>query len=814
MSVPLAAEDSRNSAVHDSPVFKATLRSEESFDILLQPQTGNDVVPLLLSQLEDNAARFRIWVGNIGAHHQREDKRSADYRLRDAPAATARVLELLNELTSTNDELRAIVRGERADQSEGPDEAITDDDDLALLALAEPVSEAHEICLAVSDLITSLLRVSVLLRKATTRDRYAKAAAAGGPSLPTNFDIEHVLHKFPVTAEKQWLAERLGSAITERRQFLGYSRDHHERISARSSLATAATDAIASQPAESRDTTFNATNASTLQPENIKLQQLNNPVLDDDEGYSQGTSRFSSGSDSLRVIPLRNVAEEDAPFECPYCLGMVQFNRYSAWRKHVFRDLRAYVCTFDDCTARPFEDSNTWFRHEQEHHRREWICQTCLGGEKTYESALALLHHVRTSHGQSLLDSEVADRLLRASSRPVSEVAADSACPLCKDREWHLDVQSGPAHNGPVAVGIVKRHLAKHLEELALFAITPDIAIDTDSGHRGDVDELHASEGWQQEATLQWQHGLAHSEAATGSDDDDAGPSIMIPGSHEQPAVRRPTRQTAKHPSWYFTIQIMHPRPGLGPRHGRYGRWNPPKAHGDNVKWIPTGSTMPYTLSFRHDGQATTLANQLPEGIEHYQTYSIYHDEAVFWTVDYDACRVAVADGDEDSSDESEESDGETERDTWAPLTFGAVENNEHPYMSFAGRRQEHRRLLTQRPDQLWAEQLLPNRYQASQETRTRDQRYGGLVGDLPLLVGLMAMAVPANRMSALLPNMIGNLPNVANSWRVYPPTQVPRQVGWIDKRGLVVSVYYDPEETNADELEEYENGEHGPILA
>lgn len=34
------------------------------------------------------------------------------------------------------------------------------------------------------------------------------------------------------------------------------------------------------------------------------------------------------------------------------------------------------------------------------------------------------------------------------------------------------------------------------------------------------------------------------------------------------------------------------------------------------------------------------------------------------------------------------------------------------------------------------------------------------------------------------------------------------------DQRGLVVSVFYDPEDEEADDLTAYENGEQGPILA
>lgn len=35
-----------------------------------------------------------------------------------------------------------------------------------------------------------------------------------------------------------------------------------------------------------------------------------------------------------------------------------------------------------------------------------------------------------------------------------------------------------------------------------------------------------------------------------------------------------------------------------------------------------------------------------------------------------------------------------------------------------------------------------------------------------------------------------------------------------LPKRGLVVTVYYDPEETKEEELQSYEDGDDGPIFA
>ena len=54
-------------------------------------------------------------------------------------------------------------------------------------------------------------------------------------------------------------------------------------------------------------------------------------------------------------------------------------NLISSPRRHFFRDLRPYVCTFDSCTEpnRLFETRHDWFDHEVRYHRREWYCVEC-----------------------------------------------------------------------------------------------------------------------------------------------------------------------------------------------------------------------------------------------------------------------------------------------------------------------------------------------------------------------------------------------------------------------------------------------------
>jgi len=345
MSVPGPMADDRDFSAHGS-ISDATLRSFQTFDGILQAlQDGPDRLSLR-HQMNDNIDRFRIWAGNIGARHPITDKRSADHKLREARAARTRILELLVEVNESNEELLAILVGDRPDGSEAFADAELDDEDLALLAAGVSVSEAEELCLSTKDSITSLLKVSALLRKVTTRDRYAKAAASTCPSLPSIYDIQHILEKFPKLRKTPWLADRLGQAITQRRQFLRYSRDHYDRIShERKEIPQLAIRHKQTNPAlqapktlgASEKPTHTATNASTVMEDLLTPEQFAGPELDDeDDAYSHGTSRVSFGqegstADRLRVISLQSIAKDAGPFQCPYCYGIVQFKRYKAW---------------------------------------------------------------------------------------------------------------------------------------------------------------------------------------------------------------------------------------------------------------------------------------------------------------------------------------------------------------------------------------------------------------------------------------------------------------------------------------------------
>ena len=138
-----------------------------------------------------------------------------------------------------------------------------------------------------------------------------------------------------------------------------------------------------------------------------------------------------------------------------------------------------------------------------------------------------------------------------------------------------------------------------------------------------------------------------------------------------------------------------------------------------------------------------------------FQELSAYFYDNNFWCVPYNAVANPVGTGrqeddqEDDDDDEDEDDDSEDEEDTcsqhwvdWHRMQF--YYNNER-YISLASVPGEHDELITQREDQLWVPELLPDKYHADRARWTPYQQYGGMNGKLTLLLALLAFSVPAD---------------------------------------------------------------------
>ena len=116
-----------------------------------------------------------------------------------------------------------------------------------------------------------------------------------------------------------------------------------------------------------------------------------------------------------------------------------------------------------------FDSKRTWAEHEIARHRRIWMCPVCY--LKRFPDSSALASHLRQSHAASFADTQI-ETLLKSGSRPAETVAAHE-CPLC---DWEASLRPSNRHV-PEHVRITvtsqqfMKHLARHLEQLALFAL-------------------------------------------------------------------------------------------------------------------------------------------------------------------------------------------------------------------------------------------------------------------------------------------------------------------------------------------------------
>jgi hypothetical protein len=363
--------------------------------------------------------------------------------------------------------------GDSSDSSNEPSDDESDD-----------LCEAQELFENIKDIIASLFRLAVMIRNSTTRDRYAQASGSREPFM-REFDIAHVGEKFPKlnTDSKQWLKERIGTAITQRRQYLRYTKDHRYKLGkgpAELWKPTIETPKamqhllVGSQAARTNTskpvTTLADTTASTL-----FLQEATQVDVEFCDNQSQTSFAFSQGGEEnqerLQLPRISEVSNRQASFECPFCWTIQTIRRESAWRKHALADLRPYVCTFGSCDLKLFVDRKTWFEHEMNFHRSSWHCHFC--GRDDFMSSEAFRDHVHDKHAQNVGGHQL-EALADASKRPIEFIKA-SDCPFCDSWEDYLRKISPTKYpaNEPIVVNprAFRGHVGSHMQGLALFAI-------------------------------------------------------------------------------------------------------------------------------------------------------------------------------------------------------------------------------------------------------------------------------------------------------------------------------------------------------
>lgn len=300
--------------------------------------------------LHDCLGRFRLWVGNIGAH--RRGRASLDYKLREASHIRNRVIELLNNLEVVLGEAKEIISGKQVPWEDLSDSDSDDSDNESLVSMQESTTELAQLASNMTEINSCLMRLSLAIRNPAPHDQFKESTQIDVTHYEA-FDVDHVRGKFPKA--KEYVIHRLGKAISRRRQYLRYREEHRKKLGQGLEPQTVLLDTQqVSRTVTAPSDKIESTVASSLPPA-IKTSSPN-VNLDDEDYYEDNlsqTSYASSNNDAprLRPPPLPEDGQDGSPFECSLCFRLTSVRQVNAWHKHVYRDLQPYVCAIlTSCT--------------------------------------------------------------------------------------------------------------------------------------------------------------------------------------------------------------------------------------------------------------------------------------------------------------------------------------------------------------------------------------------------------------------------------------------------------------------------------
>ena len=193
-------------------------------------------------------------------------------------------------------------------------------------AVESNLTESEELFESIHDSVTGLFHLSLIIQRATPRDRFARALSSLKDEFSSVYDTQHVAHKFPKLDDSkfEWLRRKFGTANAQRRTFFRYCENHYEKKAV-----------IAEQvPDIPGDKTIAQTVASTLNPD-LLVEPHNEAFLEEDN-FSQSSFATSidtaSNSDRLHVPHLNTVSEKREAFQCPYCYTIINPQSHRAWK--------------------------------------------------------------------------------------------------------------------------------------------------------------------------------------------------------------------------------------------------------------------------------------------------------------------------------------------------------------------------------------------------------------------------------------------------------------------------------------------------
>ncbi|KAL6696784.1 hypothetical protein J3F84DRAFT_308048 [Trichoderma pleuroticola] len=316
----------------------------------------------------------------------------------------------------------------------------------------------------IGHIIDCLLRLSITIQNPAPHDQFVSRAGADTVSTYKEWDMRYIREKFSSLDDR--LVDRLGTALSRRRQYLKYREEHSEKLA----------NGLINEADEGDNATTIASSIPKMLKDMENAEQF--PEMDtlfDNVSEISGTS-YANSNAATNELRVPNIPKEyiNGPFQCPYCRALILIEDRSSWKKHVFRDLQPYICLFDNCLSpnQLYQRRKDWVAHMKQEHWISWSCS--FGCSGSFDSQEPFKAHLTTVHGQSFesIDLQAVANLCRFPND--SNVV--SMCPFCSEYQ----IRSGKSYQS---------HVGDHLERLALFVLPQTEYNDSDDDDDDDDDD-------------------------------------------------------------------------------------------------------------------------------------------------------------------------------------------------------------------------------------------------------------------------------------------------------------------------------------
>jgi hypothetical protein len=355
---------------------------------------------------------------------------------------------------------------------------------------------AKRVFTGLRDSITSLFRASKVARYASKKDRFLEAQSKASANDGGNEGdlAAHIGELFPRLGDPglAWLRLRLAKACSMRLRYLSYCKSHQERI-------RLGTKTVASE--DFSDVQSTATTALPLDQRDIDSALRDTGA---DGAESVLSYRTETRNDiRFKILGLDEFLQDPDKREhkCPYCQVPQLIDRSKSeeeiarlWLRHVYDDIKPYVCTTETCTVKMFGDNRLWLRHQCSEHLTRWQCQYCDDSDQ-FESYPDFETHMRKRHSVSS-DGDNLQRWARISEVTPTRVPM-TACPLCDWTQFyaarrdtdksHRKDTSGSWES--VSLDRYRRHVGSHLEQIALGILPEDFRDELEDDSNSDGEE-------------------------------------------------------------------------------------------------------------------------------------------------------------------------------------------------------------------------------------------------------------------------------------------------------------------------------------